>query len=136
VRLAATALMVGATALGMGGCGGPANGGGTGAGQGDVGPVQHPTALVGETGKNDSFAFSLSDENGAPITNLAAGTYKLTVHDYSSIHNFHLAGAGVDALTGVGDKGDRTFTVTFKPGTYTFICDPHVSEMNGHFRVS
>src|SRR4051812_18718666 len=128
--------MVGAIGMGTGGCSGSADGNSTGAGQGDVGPVQHPSALVGETGKNDGFMISLSDGNGAPITNLAAGTYKLTVHDDSSIHNFHLAGAGVDAITGVGDKGDKTFTVTFKPGTYTFICDPHVSEMKGHFRVS
>jgi plastocyanin len=136
VRLSATALMVAAAAL-TAACTGSAKGSSEGDSQGDANaPVQHPTALVGETGKNDGFTISLSDETGAAITNLAAGTYKLTVHDDSSIHNFHLAGAGVDAVTSVGDTGDQTFTVTFKPGSYTFVCDPHVSTMNGHFRVS
>jgi len=137
VRPPATALMVGALAFGAAACAGSSNGSGDTSSQDDANtPVQHPTALVGETGKNDGFTISVSDENGARITNLAAGTYKLTVHDDSSIHNFHLAGAGVNAITSVGDKGDQTFTVTFKPGNYTFVCDPHVSTMNGHFRVS
>jgi plastocyanin len=98
--------------------------------------VQHPTSLVGEVGKNDAFAISLSDDQGKAISNLAAGTYKLTVHDDSSIHDFHLTGSGVSVLTSVGDKSVKTFTVTFKPGSYTFICDPHSSQMNGHFTVS
>ena len=144
MRLPAAALMVGVLAMGAAACTGNANGstdnssGGTGGGsQADAStPVQHPTALVGVTGKNDAFTMSMSDENGAPITNLAAGTYKLTVHDDSSIHNFHLAGDGVNEITSVGETGDQTFAVTFKPGTYTFVCDPHASTMNGHFRVS
>jgi hypothetical protein len=146
VHLPATALMVGALALGVAGCGGSSSGGGTGGvnqGAGDSGSqsdqqaaVQHPKALVGEVGKNDAFAISLSDDQGNPITNLAAGTYKLTVHDDSSIHDFHLTGAGVSVLTSVGDTGVKTYTVTFKPGTYNFVCDPHASQMNGHFTVS
>jgi len=124
-------------ALGAAACAGSANGSSDTGSQDDANaPVQHPTALVGETGKDDSFTISLSDENGARITNLAAGTYKLTVHDHSSVHNFHLAGSGVNAITSIGDTGDQTFTMTFQPGTYTFVCDPHVSTMNGHFRVS
>ena len=29
---------------------------------------------------------------GQPVTNLPAGTYTITVHDLSDIHDFHLAG--------------------------------------------
>src|SRR4051794_30137782 len=94
VRLPATALMVGAVALAAAACSASAGGTSTGGGQENAGPIQHPTALVGETGKDDGFTISLSDQNGARISNLAAGTYKLTVHDDSGIHNFHLAGAG------------------------------------------
>ena len=139
MRLPAKALMAGVLTLGAAACAGRASSSGDTGGGAQVDantPVQHPTALVGVTGKNNAFTISMSDENGAPITNLAAGTYKLTVHDDSSIHNFHLAGDGVNEITSVGDTGDQTFTVTFKPGTYTFVCDPHASTMNGHFRVS
>ena len=138
MRLQATALMVGALAVGVAGCGGSSSGGsgGTG-GQGQqTGPVHHPTSLVGEVGKNDAFEISLSDDQGKAITNLAAGTYKLTVHDDSSIHDFHLTGAGVNVLTSVGGKEVKTYTVTFKAGSYNFQCDPHSSQMNGHFTVS
>jgi plastocyanin len=58
------------------------------------------------------------------------------VHDDSGIHNFHLQGTGVDDLTSVPETGVKTFTVTFKPGTYTFVCDPHASQMHGEFTVS
>jgi len=137
VRRPATALIIGAIAFAAAGCGGSAKGSSNDGSQPDANtPAQHPTALVGEVGKNDAFTISLSDDHGTQITNLAAGTYKLTVHDDSSIHNFHLAGAGVNEITSVGNKGVETFTVTFKPGTYTFVCDPHAGTMNGHFRVS
>lgn len=136
MHLPATALTVGAFALGVAGCGGSSSGGGPGGQSDRPAAVQHPNSLVGEVGKNDAFAISLSDDQGNPITNLAAGTYKLTVHDDSSIHDFHLTGPAVSVLTSVGDKVVKTFTLTFKPGSYTFVCDPHASQMNGHFTVS
>jgi plastocyanin len=117
-------------------CGGSSGAGSTGGDQSGAGPVQHPSALVGDVGKDDAFTISLTDGNGDDITNLAAGTYKLTVHDFSSMHNFHLEGSGVDESTGVSDIGTKTFTVTFKPGDYTFVCDPHSSTMHGEFTVS
>ena len=138
MRLPATAVIVGALALGGAACGGSGNstGSGTNSGSQANAPIQHPASLVGEVGKNDAFTISLSDDSGAPIVHLAAGTYKLVVHDDSGIHDFHLQGSGVDDLTGVSDKTTKTFTVTFKPGTYTFVCDPHASAMHGEFTVS
>jgi hypothetical protein len=141
VRLPAAATLVGALALGVTACGGSSSGGTTGSGGPgntgtSAGPAQHPSALVGEVGKNDAFAISLTDGSGKAITHLAAGTYKLTVHDDSGIHDFHLSGSGVDDSTTVPEKTVKTFTVTFKPGTYTFVCDPHAGQMNGHFVVS
>jgi plastocyanin len=132
--------MVGAIALGAAACGGSSGGGSNGA-SGNASsqasaPLQHPTSLVGVVGQNDAFAIALSDDKGAAITHLAAGTYKLVVHDDSGIHDFHLQGTGVDELTSVPEKGIKTFTVTFKPGTYTFVCDPHASQMHGQFTVS
>jgi len=128
--IAAMAVALGAIAAACGGSGGGSTN------SGNPGPVQHPSELVGTTGEHESFVITLQDGNGKAITNLAAGTYKLVVHDDSSLHNFHLSGAGVDDATSVGEKTTKTFTVTFKPGTYTFICDPHQSEMHGSFKVS
>ena len=101
-----------------------------------AGPPQHPTSLVGVVGHNDAFSISLSDQSGTAIKNLAAGTYSLTIKDESSIHDFHLTGAGVDKATGIGTTGASTFSVTFKPGKYSFVCDPHASSMHGSFTVS
>jgi hypothetical protein len=98
--------------------------------------VQHPASLVGVVGHNDAFSISLTDPGGAAIRHLAAGTYSLAIKDESSIHNFHLSGGGVDQKTSIGSTGTSTFSVTFKPGTYTFICDPHSSSMHGDFIVS
>ena len=112
-----------------------ASGGSSGGGS-SSGAVQHPTSLVGLVGHNDAFSISLTDQAGTPITNVAAGTYSLSVKDESGIHNFHLAGSGVDDATNVGDTGTSSFRVTLKPGTYTFVCDPHASQMHGKFTVS
>jgi len=127
-----TALVLGVAALATAtACGGSSSGGAPAGG----GPVQHPTALDGTVGKNDAFTISLTDDAGTDITNLAAGTYKLTVHDDSGIHNFHITGSGVDDKTDIQAAQVKTFTINVKPGTYTFVCDIHPS-MKGTFKVS
>jgi hypothetical protein len=73
---------------------------------------------------------------GIPVKTLKAGTYRLAVADKSSIHNFHLFGPGVNKKTSVPFVGTRTWTVTLKPGTYTYQCDIHAAMgMKGSFRV-
>ena len=65
------------------------------------------------------------------------GAYVITVKDRSSIHNFHLTGPGLNKSTSVAFKGEKNWTVTLKPGTYTYKCDPHASfGMKGSFRVT
>jgi hypothetical protein len=118
-------------------CGGSGSDGPSGStGDEDFGPVQKPASLVGEVGEDDAYAISLSDPDGNPIKNLAAGEYELEVEDYSDIHNFHLTGGDVNESTTVGEKTTKTFTVTFAPGDYTFVCDPHASQMSGSFHVT
>jgi len=119
------------TATVLAGCGGSSGGKAA-----SPGPVQHPASLVGVVGHNDAFTISLSDPSGQAISNLQAGTYSLTIKDESSLHNFHLTGDGVDKATSIGSTGTSTFSVTFKPGTYTFVCDPHSSQMKGRFTVT
>ena len=65
-----------------------------------------------------------------------AGKIKLTVSDKASIHNFHLRGPGVNVSTSVSGTGTKSFTVTLKKGSYTFVCDPHASSMRGSFKIT
>ena len=113
-------------------CGGSSSGGQPAS----SGPPQHPNALVGTVGKDDAFTISLTDDAGAAIRNLVAGSYKLTVNDDSGIHNFHLFGTGVDDKTDIQKAGVQTFTINVKPGTYSFRCDSHPSTMKGSFTVT
>ena len=77
------------------------------------------------------FDISLDGADG-----LSAGDYTIAVEDLSSAHNFHLTGPGdVDVSTSVGDEGEESFDVTLEPGEYTFVCDPHASQMRGTFTV-
>ena len=65
-----------------------------------------------------------------------AGTYVITVHDRSAIHNFHLTGPGVNKMTSVPAVGTVKWTVKLKKGTYKFVCDPHAAVMQGMLKVT
>jgi hypothetical protein len=93
--------------------------------------------LVGTEESPNDFEISLVDEDGNPVTELEAGEYNIEVTDQTDIHNFHLSGGdgAVDEKTGPTEKVETTWVVTFEPGEYRYICDPHPS-MNGAFTVS
>jgi len=97
-------------------------------------PTLH--GMVGSEESPDAFEISLVDEDGEPVTELEAGEYNIEVTDPTSVHNFHLDGGdgAVNEKTGVTEKGDTTWVVTFEPGDYRYMCDPHPS-MNGQFTV-
>lgn len=69
------------------------------------------------------------------VTSLKAGKYTIVVQDKAADHNFHLSGPGVNKTTSVSGKGTYTWTVTLKPGKYTYLCDPHKAFMKGSFTV-
>ena len=103
-------------------------------------PAEGAPTLVGTVGTEespDAFEITLVDEDGNPVTELPAGEYNVEVTDWSSVHNFHLDGGdgAVQEKTGVGEKGETTWVVTFEPGNYRYLCDPHPS-MNGQFTVT
>jgi hypothetical protein len=79
------------------------------------------------------FSIRLLDSGGRAVTQLAPGTYDIVVSDLSEEHNFHLQGPGVDERTSLEFVGSVTWTVTFGNGRYTFVCDPHSSQMSGSF---
>jgi plastocyanin len=90
--------------------------------------------LIATVGTNDSQVISLTQENGAPVNDIPAGTYTITVRDRSDQHNFHLMGPGVDQETTVAFVGTVTWTVTFQnQEQYRFQCDPHSTTMRGSF---
>jgi len=87
------------------------------------------TTLNGSVGPG--FDISLDGTDG-----LTAGSYTLTVNDQSDQHNFHLTGPGVDVSTEVGETEEESFDIELQAGEYTFVCDPHASQMKGSFTVS
>jgi plastocyanin len=90
--------------------------------------------LVGESGPGYTVEVKL---NGKDLKTIKAGTYKIKVEDKSGFHNFHLFGKGVNKSTTVAFTGDKTWTVTLKPGKYTYQCDIHASQgMKGTFKVT
>jgi hypothetical protein len=106
-----------------------------------------------------AFAFALTASSGAAVPRLTGtvgpgftialqqgsravrllkpGRYSIVVADKSNIHNFHLEGPGLNkVITNVDFVGTKTVLVTLRKGTYTFVCDPHLTTMKGSFRVS
>lgn len=92
-----------------------------------------PMKLVGTVGP--SFTITLK-KGGKKVTSLKAGRYTITVQDKSDFHNFHLMGSGVNKKTTVSEVKTLTWTLTFKKGTYRYVCDPHSSQMKGSFKVT
>ncbi len=71
------------------------------------------------------------------VTSLQAGQYTIQVNDQTDQHNFHLTGpGGVNNSTAVAFVGTQTWTVSFVPGTYNYVCDPHSGGMFGSFTVT
>jgi len=90
--------------------------------------------LKGEVGPG----FTIEVERaGKDLKTIKAGTYRIKVEDKATTHNFHLFGPGLNKKTGVGFKGETTWTIRLKPGRYTYQCDPHASSgMKGTFQVT
>jgi plastocyanin len=97
---------------------------------------QAPNRLVAEVGLNDAFIISLRTASGGSVDNIPAGTYEIEVRDHSTMHNFHLTGpGGVNQTTTEAFVGTVTWTVNLQDGRYTFVCDPHPTQMRGSFNV-
>ena len=92
------------------------------------------TLLTGEVGPGYTIEVKRA---GRDLKTIKAGTYKIKVEDKASIHDFHLTGPGLNKSTSVPFVGDKLWTITLKPGTYTYKCDPHaLAGMKGTFRVT
>jgi plastocyanin len=96
-------------------------------------PPAAPTPLSASVGPGSRIA--LHDAGGASLGAVPAGRYAITVADRTKRDNFHLRGPGVNRSTGVGFVGRARWTLTLKPGTYTFRSDSH-RRLHGAFTVT
>ena len=128
-RLITSSLLILVLGLAATGCGGDDDEGGEAPPTTTSQSSGGGTTLDGSVGPG--FDISLAGTDG-----LTAGSYTLVVNDQSSAHNFHLSGpGGVDVATDVGGEGEESFAVELQAGEYTFLCDPHASQMRGSFTV-
>lgn len=81
------------------------------------------------------FTISLRNAQGQTVTQLDPGPYRIVVEDRSDLHNFRLNGPGVNLATEIEAVESVTWEVTFVEGRYTFVCDPHATDMRGAFTV-
>lgn len=79
------------------------------------------------------FSITLEDAAGATVTKVDPGAYEIQVRDLSDFHNFRLSGPGVEQSTGVETLGTVSWTVTFRDGTYTLLCEAHPGTMRRTF---
>ena len=80
-------------------------------------------------------------KGGHRIRSLTAGTYRVTVTDRSTLHNFTLERESPKPkiekhVTGTAFKGTKTITIRLKRGRWSFYCSVHESMMHGFFKVS
>ncbi len=129
-RLLTLALLLLTLGLALAGCGGDDDDNGDAAATtASSGGEAGGTTLNGSVGPG--FEISLDGTDG-----LQPGDYTLVIDDQAPEHNFHLTGPGdVDVSTDVSAEGEESFDVTLETGEYTFVCDPHASQMRGTFTV-
>jgi plastocyanin len=70
-----------------------------------------------------------------PTAGLSAGKATLTISDATATDGFKLSGPGITRSTGVTFRGRLTWTVTLKPGTYTYSSVTHPT-VKHRFHVS
>jgi hypothetical protein len=73
--------------------------------------------------------------HGQPVTALETGHYTIDVTDASKADNLHLVGPGINERTAIQFTGTRTWTVTFREGTYHYRSDRPHSQLQGSFVV-
>ena len=101
---------------------------------GNVPPPPPPPPPAGKlSGRVTTKAISLTS-GGSKVRSLTAKRYKITISDTSKTQNFHLSGPGLNRKTGVAAKAKATWTVTLRPGKYTYRSDKS-RKLRGRFTV-
>ncbi len=87
---------------------------------GNVPPPPPPPGKM--SGKVTARTITLTN-GGSRVRSVTENTYKLTVTDSSKKQNFHLTGPGVNKKTGIAAMARKTWTLSLKPGKYTYRSD-------------
>jgi len=101
---------------------------------GNVPPPPPPQTVGKLSGKVTTMAITLKTSSGAKVRSLKQGKFRVTVSDTSKTQNFHLSGPGLNRKTGVAGKAKATWTLTLKPGKYTYRSDKS-RKLRGSFTV-
>ena len=81
-------------------------------------------------------------KSGKKFEKLKAGKYRFVVSDKSDFHNFTVEREKPSkpkvekTLTGTGFTGSKTVVVNLTPGSWSFYCSNHESQMHGDFKVT
>ena len=97
-------------------------------------PPPPPPPAAKLSGKVTTKTITLKTGSGSKVRSLTSGKFKLTVSDTSKTQNFHLKGPGVNKKTGVAARAKATWTLTLKPGKYTYRSDKS-RKLRGSFTV-
>jgi plastocyanin len=136
MRRAASALVLLASLAVLAGCGGAAtNSGAVPAVTTTPQTTPGGTALVGTVGPGYTIELK---QGSTDVTAMKAGTYTLTVTDAAAMHDFALQAPDgtVTQITDLPFVGTKSATVSLTPGTWTYFCQPHSTQMRGSFTVS
>jgi plastocyanin len=101
---------------------------------GNVPPPPPPQTVGKLSGKVTTNAISLKTSSGAKVRSLTQGKFRVTVSDTSKAQNFHLTGPGLNRKTGIAARAKATWTLTLKPGKYTYRSDKS-RKLRGSFAV-
>lgn len=85
-----------------------------------------PTNAAASVGPKKTIALKPKPTLPGPAT--------IVVNDRSTTDNFHLTGPGVNRKTALKGRGKATWTVTLRPGTYTYRSDK-TKKLRGSFTV-
>ena len=101
-----------------------------------LGRTSKTPTLRGVVGPGYSIKLTL---NGKKVTSLKAGSYRFSVTDKSSFHNFKVewekGGKFEKQITTTGFTGSKSAVIKLKPGSWSYYCSVHESQMHGDFKV-
>ncbi len=97
-------------------------------------PPPPPARTAKLSGKVTTKTITLKTGSGSKVRTVKSGKFKIAVADTSKTQNFHLKGPGVNKKTGVGATAKATWSLTLKPGKYTYRSDKS-RKLRGSFTV-
>jgi plastocyanin len=80
-------------------------------------------------------------KGGKKVKSLKAGTYKFVISDKSTFHNFtvekeHPSKPKIEKhITSTAFTGSKTMVIKLVPGSWSYYCSIHESQMHGDFTV-